>query len=341
MDLLPTAQQDDIAAVTSDLLEALLPFKAIQDLSASGREDPELWLRAGEGWIGLGLPASVGGAGGGLGEELMFARELGRYLVPGPFLGNIIGAHVALDGGNAEMAEALLAGTPRLALAWPADFSHHSTEQDPRKGPWACSLATEIDGLVVLSEQGAVILTGTMDDGPSDRIDPLHPIAGVSGDLDVQASVEGYLPLVRAQLLLAAQLVGIAERTRDLSTAHAKTRVQFGQPIGAFQAVKHRCADMAVRCESAWAMTSYASAATEQGQPGLSFYAASAKLLAARAAIDNSRENVQNHGAMGFTLELGAHLYLRTAHALDNTLGDMRTLLDGLRSAEWPQPAFG
>lgn len=339
MDLLPTELQEEIAQAADAVLRKTLPFRRVQELSVSELDDHALWDEAArEGWSGIGIPSEFGGAGGGVTEELMLFRELGRHLAPGPFLGSVLGAHVALSAGETDLVQAILSGKMRLGLAWPQPGRDESRELD--QGSWISGGPIDVDGITVVSDVGAVILLGEMKTTVFDGIDQLMPRVLVDGPLDAVASAGGNEMLKRGQILLAGELVGVAEATRDISAEHAKTRSQFGQAIGAFQAVKHRCADMAVRCESAWASTSFATAALVGQVPELSFYAASAKVLAGRAAIDNAMDNVQNHGAMGFTEELGAHLYLRRAQALDNALTGPYALLDYLRGDQCPRPVF-
>jgi len=129
---------------------------------------------------------------------------------------------------------------------------------------------------------------------------------------------------VLADVLTSAMLVGVAEAVRDMAVAYAKIREQFGKPIGAFQAIKHRCADMAVRAEAAWAQTAMATLKLHSNQPDADFHAASAKLVGSIAALEGARANIQVHGAIGFTAESNAHLFLKRAHFLDQVGGAMR-----------------
>lgn len=123
-------------------------------------------------------------------------------------------------------------------------------------------------------------------------------------------------------LLAAAMLVGSAEACRDLAVAHAKTRVQFGRPIGVNQAVKHRCADMALGCEAAASMVSFAALALRDQRPDTGFHVAAAKRVAGRTALWNAHTALQIHGGMGFTWEHDVHLHLTRARLLDRLVAD-------------------
>ncbi|MGJ3627928.1 acyl-CoA dehydrogenase family protein [Sphingomonas sp. MMS24-JH45] len=114
-------------------------------------------------------------------------------------------------------------------------------------------------------------------------------------------------------LLLSAYLTGVAQASTAMAVAYAGTREQFGQPIGAFQAVKHICADMATRAAAAEAQTFFAAATFGRGADDGAEVAA-ARLLAADAALANAKANIQVHGGMGFTAECDAHLLLKRAH---------------------------
>lgn len=123
------------------------------------------------------------------------------------------------------------------------------------------------------------------------------------------------------QLLLGAQLLGCAEGARDLAVDYAKTREQFGRPIGGFQAIKHHAADMAVACEKASALLDMA-ALTVRGDPDQGVFMLSALArLAPQIALDVARAGIQIHGGMGFSEECLAHRYLKSAHSLGALMG--------------------
>jgi alkylation response protein AidB-like acyl-CoA dehydrogenase len=141
-------------------------------------------------------------------------------------------------------------------------------------------------------------------------------------------------------VLVAAEAVGVAERTLEMSVAHAKVRQQFGRPIGSFQAVKHRCADMAVRAEVARSVTTFAAIAVRDGDPAAGHHVHVAKVLATAGALANATDNVQNHGGMGYTWEGDAHLYLKRAWILEHLLGRRTSHLDAV-AAPWRSATTG
>jgi alkylation response protein AidB-like acyl-CoA dehydrogenase len=140
-----------------------------------------------------------------------------------------------------------------------------------------------------------------------------------------------------ADLLVSAQLLGIAEATRDLAVSYAQTRVQFGRPIGSFQAIKHHCANMAVAAEALSSLLDMAAIAArdERAAPDerddAAFQIAALRLLAPKAALANARTCIQVHGGIGFSAEADAHHYLKQAHVL-------RQLQSGATMLDLPAP---
>ena len=231
-------------------------------------------------------------------------EELGRAVVPGPLVWGLL-AH------DPTRPTRIVGGIERPASGTPAMVEHLGA----------------IDSLVVIDAKGVSEIepggvTGEAIDWP---LDPLTPVTRVA---ELPAGARTARPAVAAEwtaqgaVLTAAYAVGMAEACRDLSVAYAKEREQFGRPIGSFQAVKHLCADMAVRVEVARAATH--AAAVHLDDPGLGGTdraVSGAKLLAGEAAVVNGKSATQVHGGMGFTWEVDVHLYLKRAWVLDTTFG--------------------
>jgi alkylation response protein AidB-like acyl-CoA dehydrogenase len=131
----------------------------------------------------------------------------------------------------------------------------------------------------------------------------------------------------RARVLTAAMLLGISHAVRDMAAEYANLREQFGKPIGAFQAIKHSCADMVVQAEAAQAQVLFAAASITGGRPDAGFQSIAAKIIATQAAYSGARHNIQIHGAMGFTVECDAHWFLKRTHVLDQLGGSLRSQL--------------
>ncbi|MFJ9552010.1 acyl-CoA dehydrogenase family protein [Streptomyces erythrochromogenes] len=314
MDFRPTEDQRDLRAGVRGLLEGRYGREALRaavdaaagtgtgagtDADAGGGSgagaavDRGLWRELGEaGFFALRLPESEGGVGLGLPEAVLVFEEAGRALVPGP----LVATHLA-----AGVVPGAAAGTAVVT---------------------AFDLAGDL--VAYLGEADAVLGAAVLPVGePVRAVDPLTPLHRVArpGGTEASASAPGYgsasasayapgsgsAYVSEGALLTAALQVGSALRTVELAVRYAGEREQFGQPIGAFQAVKHGCAQMLVRAEVARTAV-YAAAVT--GDPG---EAAGAKLLADEAAVRNARDCLQVHGGMGFTWEADVHLHLKRA----------------------------
>lgn len=128
----------------------------------------------------------------------------------------------------------------------------------------------------------------------------------------------------RALMLLGAYAVGVGEGARDMAVDYAQVREQFDKPIGAFQSIKHICADMAIRSEAALCQAAFAALVMADDLPDTDFHAVASKIVATRAAVANAAANIQVHGAFGFTAEANAHHYLKRAHVTDMLWGSLR-----------------
>ncbi|MET9687410.1 acyl-CoA dehydrogenase family protein [Streptomyces sp. NPDC006514] len=272
MDFQPTEDQKDLRAGVRDLLAGRYGREALRaSVDTGGTVDRALWRELGEaGFFALRLPESEGGVGLGLPEAVLVFEEAGRALVPGP----LVATHLA-----AGVVPGAAAGTAVVS-------------------------AFDLDGPLVshLAEADAVLGASRVPTGePVRSVDPLTPLHRVAAAGDASAYREA------GALLTAALQAGSALRTVELAVRYAGEREQFGQPIGAFQAVKHLCARMLVRAEVARTAV-YAAAVT--GDAG---EVAAAKLLADGAAVQGARDCLQVHGGMGFTWEADVHLHLKRA----------------------------
>jgi alkylation response protein AidB-like acyl-CoA dehydrogenase len=325
MDFLPSDEQQQIidsvrgffAAEFS--LERLRPKQRAQD--DGGRAQ---WSAIGElGFFGLGIAETHGGVGYTLAEEALLFREAGRFLLTPSLLAQVLAAHLAARAGLDPSG--LLSGAERAALmaaVGPAQLG-------PRvSGEFQLFDAAQAQWLVTWDAGSAALIPATAltDLRPVGSIDEAVPLSRVRLDAvpatATTAAAQENLAL-RASLLLAAQLVGIAEATRDMAASYAKLRQQFGQPIGAFQAIKHKCADMAVRCEAAWFQTVFAALAARDGLARAAPQVAASLLMAAPAAHENAAGNLQVHGGLGYTAECDAHHFVKRARILERLAGGL------------------
>ncbi|WP_375482527.1 acyl-CoA dehydrogenase family protein [uncultured Jatrophihabitans sp.] len=302
---------------------------AARVLAGSAGEDP--WKQCAElGWLALALPESAGGVGYDITAQIVLFRELGRALSVGPFLATALAAHAVLEMGRPELVPELAGGAARAVWVEPAGQGRGHYWSDGSTVGWG----------LVRSTSGGVSLVAaadltTLDTQPG--VDPEHQLVTVGlGAGEALPTALADRVVNAAQLLLAAMLTGVAERVRDMSVQYATDRVQYGKPIATFQAVKHRCADMAVRAEAAWAATSLGSVEVQESLPAAAFDATAALTVAGSAALTNARDNIQNHGAIGFTEEHTAQRYLKRAHVLLTTFGTTAGRREGLLAAGSP-----
>ena len=312
IDLVPSDEQRMIEDGLRDFLHGRLPVERLRDPRNHGAAaERALWQElCGLGLFGLGSAEADGGMGLGLAEEALAARALGLTLASPSLLAQIAAPHFAADE---SLLTALVAGTARAAFANDlGDGTAHLIDGD------------DADQVLLLSPQSAVLLP-LRDLGQAEAVDGMDETVSLA-----RVSIPAELPARpaiadRASLLIAACLTGLAQAATTMAVDYAKAREQFGQPIGAFQAIKHQCADMAARAEAAEAQCFYTAVSFGNGLDDASETAA-ARMLATRAGIDNAKANIQIHGGMGFTAECDAHLFLKRAHLM--------ALLGSNRSAE-------
>ena len=283
------------------------------------------WRRCAElGWFGLAVPEADGGVGCGLAESTILFVELGRHVTPGPFLGTVVAAEVA---AGTDLGRAVAAGEHRVALG-------------ERDGDGATLTDAEgADLVVVVGPEGASVHaldpTTTTVEPSVDSLTAVGRTTALGEPLAEAGPATGTYG--RTLVRNAALAVGLARRALADSVAHVTEREQFGRAIGSFQAVRHRCADMAVRAEAAEVQVWFAAAAADARLPDADHQALAAMTVAGPAAVANAADNVQNPGAIGFTAEHLAHLLATRARVLVNRLGGERDRLDHLAAAGGPQ----
>ena len=325
IELLPSDEQQQIMDSVAEFLKRTPgvsgPSAERAEFGAETQVHREM---ASLGWFGLGLTEPQGGAGYSLMEEALVAREFGRALAPPSLCAAILGAHVAVQAGNDSIVRMILCGEAKVGLLSPASSAK----------PHAARECTLFEG------QGARLVLFWSDRGmglyerstlPTVRAGAaLDETIGSERVLVTDAPALAWVPsgdsnlTRRAELLICAQLVGVAEAAKDLAVEYAKVRHQFGQAIGSFQSIKHACAEMAVQCELAYAQTFFAALMTNSGAPDAAFQSAAAGLVAPDAALRNARAGIQIHGGIGFTADCRAHRYLKRAHLLNGLLPPAR-----------------
>jgi alkylation response protein AidB-like acyl-CoA dehydrogenase len=340
MDLMQSADQDAIQETVRSFLDKELPVERVRRLADAGDFGPlvTIWKRAAVlGFFGLGIPAAAGGSGFSLTEEMILFEELGRSVAPGPWLGTVVAVHglSRCAGDTAGLTERVLAGDLPVACV---EYDGDSLDIGGAaiRGELGGATSAAIAGAVLLFAGERVLLIH----GDADRLkiesqvglDPTRNVSVVSFRdapyLELASGDEARRLRDEAVVLSCAEAVGGIQKTVEMSVEYAKVRTQFGVPIGSFQAVKHRCADMAVRAEVARSATIYATICVRDRVADAGMQASMAKLLCGDAYIDNAADNVQNHGGMGFTWECDAHLYVKRSRSFELLLGSRQQQLD-------------
>ena len=324
IDLLPSAEQQQVIDSVAGFMGEKLPLARHRRNHIGGKVDAAIWNEiAGMGWIGLSLPLESGGTGFSIVEEVLAFRELGRYLAPMRIFAGAIAARIAAEVSDSALLAGIVDGSIQAGLVFPGSSMTRTSVGGP---------VTLLDG------GGADVLVGWTEDfgylldaGKAAQLAALHPIDPTVDiarldvqDLKPRCVAHTKAVFADAILLLSAMLVGIAEAARDMAVAYAKQREQFGEPIGGFQAIKHICADMALRAEAAGAATMFAGLKAGQGVSDAWLHVCASKLMATDAAVLNSAANIQVHGGIGFTAECDAHLLIKRSRVIEQLAGSQK-----------------
>ncbi|MHA3024647.1 acyl-CoA dehydrogenase family protein [Mycobacterium sp. BMJ-28] len=308
-------------------------------MASEPRFDRRVWQRLGSelGVLALSVPETDGGAGGTLVDQAIAVEELGAALATGPLFGTVflsIPALVAAEPGSArdELLGALVAGTRTAAFAVPSRAGAFDPDALTVTGTDALSGRIErvVDGdadefLVAAKGSDGVALYAVASESvhrePLVTLDLTRPQATVTLDAATGRLIAGPDTAARVithalqagSALLAAEQVGAAQHLLDLSVEYAKSRLQFGRPIGSFQAVKHRLADGLVDLEHARSAVYHAAWALTDGSDDPALAVSIAQALASAALTRIATDTIQVHGGIGFTWEHQAHLYFKRA----------------------------
>jgi alkylation response protein AidB-like acyl-CoA dehydrogenase len=305
--------------------------------------DAALWTKLAEqGFTGIITPEEYGGMGLGKVELVLLMEEAGYALLPGPFFSTVALAGSVIDAcGTPEQKKKYLqriaAGQARATLAlveaagsWDPDGLKISEAGGKLNGTKLFVTDAAVADFIVVVASGDVFVVDGKAPGlhielmkgmdlarkiyavefKNTPAEKLGDSSGLAGALNV------------ATVALCAEMTGGMQRTLELTVAYAKTRKQFGKPIGIFQAVQHLCADMYLETESSRSATYYAAWALEENVPDAAAAVSVAKIYASDASRNVGNHGIQVHGGMGFTWENDIHLYYRRAKASETMLGD-------------------
>ena len=326
MDFDFTPDQKEIKRTARDLLVKRSGWAQVRQHAEEGRYDDALWRELGDlGWPGIAVADEHGGAGLGVVELVILCEELGFALGSVPFLGTATTAIVLAQAGSEAQKQRWLRGLASGELRGTL-----GTRELLPDGPDA-DVAIVIDGdAAVLGPCAAIEALATID--PTRRYGRALDLSGFE-ELpgDVAAGV------AQAAVATSAELVGVAQRALEMTVVYVKDRKQFDTPVGAFQAVSHKCAGMLLATEGARSATYYAAWAADAAPERLAEAAALAKAAASDAARQVTADAIQAHGGIGFTWEADVHWLFKRAQLSAQHLGaghTHRSRLAGLAAAQ-------
>jgi alkylation response protein AidB-like acyl-CoA dehydrogenase len=352
-------EQEMLRESARGLLEKECPPAAVRRLMEHERGfDAELWRKmAGLGWTGLTISEEYGGANLSYVDLVLVLEEMGRVLLPSPFIWTAMVAEALKIGGSEAQRAALLpkiaAGELIATVAW--------MEPSGRWGADGIELAARkrgssftLDGVklfvndahladyllvaariankgitlfVIETARAGVSVTPLKTMDSTRRLSEVKFSAVKAGLDDVVGVVgDGWKTLAdiidKGKVMIAAEMMGGAQKVLEVTVEYAKVRVQFGRPIGSFQAVQHKCANMMIDVEGAKSAVYYAAWAVSNGVAEARLAAALAKAAASDAYRRVSADGIQVHGGIGFTWDHDMHLYFKRAKSSEFTFGD-------------------
>ena len=350
-------EQEELRRIVRQFLDGKSPETAVRELMATEKGyDDAVWNQMAEqmGLQGLIVPEDFGGSGYGYVELIVVLEEMGRSLLCAPYFSTVVLAantliHSGDDAAKAAYLPGIASGETVATLAFTEDNGRWdeagvtATATSAGDG-WTIDghkmyvLDGHVAGLVLVAARTSAGVSLFAVDGDAagltrtalSTMDQTRkqarlefaatPAVLIGTDGAGWSVIERVLDL--AAVALAAEQVGGAQKCLEMSVEYAKVRVQFGRPIGSFQAIKHKCADMLLEVESAKSAAYYAGWCASELNDELPSVASLAKAYCSEAYFHASAENIQIHGGIGFTWEHPAHLYFKRAKSSELLFGD-------------------
>lgn len=313
-----TEDQREIKDVARQFLESRCKLDDVRAAADAGSPDLDLWKEICDlGWPGIATPEADGGQGLGLVELAAISEELGYACAPVPFMGSVIASLVIEAGGNDEQRARWLPGLATGEIRGGAVVTGET--------PW---LAIDAEGSSVVvapdsDRVGRVGEAGALDLVPVELIDRTrgYSEATTTDGFGDELPTEHYQGVLKAQVALSAEMLGISQRAMEMAVDYARDREQFGRPIGAYQAVSHRCAQMLYDVEETRSLVYYAAWCADAEPESLPLAAAMAKAQASTASWSVVSSSLQVHGGVGFTWEHDLQFLLKRARVDSRILG--------------------
>jgi len=319
MDFGFTEDQREIQRTARDLLAERARPERVREHAEARRTDAELWRELSElGWPGIAIAEEHGGQGLGRIELSILCEELGRSLAPVPFLPSVLASTVIEQAGAPAQREHWLPGLASGEIVGALGVASQGTAELVIGGAQA-----EVIVLIEDDQTARVLTPAQADVEPVDSIDPTRSTARVTAPDDAGEPLEGDASagVSRALVAVSSELVGVCDRALEMTVSYVKERRQFGVPVGSFQAVSHRCAQMLLDTEKARSTTAFAAWTADSDPERLAEAAAMAKAAASDGAREVTQSAIQAHGGIGFTWEADVHWLYKRAQLDAGLLG--------------------
>jgi alkylation response protein AidB-like acyl-CoA dehydrogenase len=318
--------------------------RRVMEHEARGFEMPAWRQLAAMGYPGLLVPEAAGGQGLGPIELAIVCEEAGLICLPGPLFDvQLAAATLAAAGGQEALLREVCAGEKLVTIAWrnspyagEAKQTSHFAHGRVKGHKYFVPFAASADALVVTTAEGLALVHGPFAPTALDTIDLAQRFGEVA--LDHPATLIGPLALLERTDLLAAvgasaTLLGVMARSLEITLGYLQTRETFKRPIGSFQALQHRTADMLLRSESSRSAVYRAAWCLSVDDPETALACATAKAYAGDAARLVCAEAIQMHGGIGFTWELDLHFYFKRAKTYEMHYGSTEAQLERVLAA--------
>jgi len=315
MDFGFTDDQREIQRTARQLLGERARPERVREHAEARSSDDALWGELCElGWPGIAVSEEFGGQGLGRIELSILCEELGRSLAPVPFLSSVMAATVIEHAGAPEQRERWLPGLAAGEITGALGLAVDGSAELVLGGADA-----QVIVLVEDDGTGRVLAADEAEVSPIASIDPTRSAARVGARGGGELAGEVSAGVDRALVAISSELVGVCDRALEMTVGYVKERKQFGVPVGAYQAVSHRCAQMLLETEKARSTASYAAWTADADPERLAEAAAMAKAAASDAAREVTASAIQAHGGIGFTWEADVHWLYKRAQ-LDSVL---------------------
>jgi alkylation response protein AidB-like acyl-CoA dehydrogenase len=333
-----TDDQHAIKRTAKEFLADRFALERVRELAESESYDDGAWREMCElGWPGIFIEEGHGGQGLGMIELVILMEELGYALAPVPFLSNAAAGLALQFAGTPEQRERWLpgiaSGEARGTVGMLTDGGEARLVPD----------ADSADVIVIFTGAGAfVVERSAADVEPIKTMDPTRRFARVRASGGDPLVGDGGDAPYRIATSVAAELTGVGQRGMEMAVDYARDRKQFGRPIGAYQAVSHRCAQMLLEIEGARSASYYAGWCADAEPETLPLAASMAKAYASDAGWRVTASSLQVHGGIGFTWEHDLHFFLKRAKVdglLYGSAGELRDYVAGLSGLEAVAPA--